>query len=449
LSRLAVFLRSNSPRPDALLPTDVEWIDIDVGALVGTLADRPVGYRVLARMALRLMGAAGARLRDQLDEFVARGGRMIVCGDDAALALAIVYRYLWKRPVVTTRFATEGVRHMSGWLGGWFRNRACHAIIAGSAQTGNVLRAHRDGRHGLLTLVQPLSDDPQVVQALVRDAVDIVGGAPAGDEHLRLAYVTHFYCNRQNADEVTDMFRRYAAYDSALLDRVHFVVVDDGSPVKYEVPDLDLNLTWIRIDQDIRWNQPGARNLGMTYARADNVFLCDVDIEVPEPTLAYFASRPPCGKWMYRPALRDVATGAARGRHPNVFLLSRARFMRFFGCDEDFSGHYAFDDLRFTKNQKLHGTLLARLPSEWFIYDRTATEGERAYHSLHRDDSHNALLNARKHFEIDWYGRNAGHSRRNLQFTWTILADRRRKRPAPALDRFYKPTWYLRQIWPT
>jgi hypothetical protein len=142
--------------------------------------------------------------------------------------------------------------------------------------------------------------------------------------------------------------------------------------------------------------------------------------------------------------MRDYATGATVGRHPNAFLLSRGRFMQAFGYDEDFSGHYAFDDVRFTKNQKLRGTVLARLPSRWFVYNRATT----GYHSLDRDESHNALLNARKHFETEWYGRHAGHSRRSLQFTWTILADRRRKRPPPATDRWYRRTWYLRQLWP-
>src|SRR4029079_16997972 len=105
---------------------------------------------------------------------------------------------------------------------------------------------------------------------------------PTGDEHITLAYVTHFYLNRPGSEAVLELFERYSRYDSALLDRVHFVVVDDGSPVRYDVPALELNLTWIRIDRDIAWNQPGARNVGVFHARADNVFVTDIDLEMPE-----------------------------------------------------------------------------------------------------------------------------------------------------------------------
>jgi hypothetical protein len=343
---------------------------------------------------------------------------------------------------------TEGLKAMPTRFGAWFRNRACYANLAVSSSAFRVLRAHRDGRHRLLSLASPPSDEPDAARELVRNAVEIIGRMPAGDEHIRLACVTHFYADQKNLDSVFDLFRHYATYDPRLLDLVHFVVVDDGSPLQYEIPDLDLNLTWLRIDQDIRWNQSGARNLGMIYARADDVFLCDVDIEVPERTLNYFVERGPCGTWMYRPMSRDQSTDAELGRHPNAFLLSRGRFLKFFGTDEEFSGHYGFEDLRFTKNQKRQGTVLARLPAKWFVYQRTRLDRERSYHSLYRDESTNALLNVRKTFEYEWYGRHGGHSRRNLQFTWTVLLDRRRTRPTPPIDRLFKPTWLLRQIWP-
>src|SRR6266446_426623 len=84
-----------------------------------------------------------------------------------------------------------------------------------------------------------------------------------------------------------------------------------------------------KIDQDIPWNQGGARNLGVTYARADNIFLCDIDVAVPEQTMTYLVRRGPCGKSMYRPARGEQATGAETDPHPNVFLLSRARYFKF------------------------------------------------------------------------------------------------------------------------
>jgi hypothetical protein len=191
-------------------------------------------------------------------------------------------------------------------------------IIAADRATAARLHERRDGGPFLSFIMEPASDEPEALRSVIRSAVDTIGSMPGGDEHLQLAYVTNFYSNRQNENPAIDLLSRYAKYYPALLDRVHFVIVDDGSPIEYQLPDFDLNLTWIRIDQDIPWNTSGGRNLGMLYARADNVFMTDMDIEVPELTLAYFARRAPCGRWMYRPMRRNAATGAEIGRHPNV-----------------------------------------------------------------------------------------------------------------------------------
>ncbi len=449
MSRIAAFLHSGSSKHDGLLSPDVSWIDVDVGAVVDERGRRPVGTATLLRLGLGLAHGAGAAIRRRLDEFCARGGRVVVCADDGALALAVAYRYLWGGPIASVRLVTADLPAQSGSFGRWLRNRATLVHIAASPQIGLALQAHRIGRHRLLSVSQPDSDDAESAMRLLRDAVDTIGRDPAGDEHLTLAYVTHFYLNLGDTRPAFELFHRYARYDPKVLDRVHFVVVDDGSPLDYEIPQLDLNITWIKIDRDIRWNQSGARNVGMIYAHADNVLLTDIDIVVPEPTLAYLARRKPSGARLYRPSLRDLTTGAPMPRHPNCYLLSRARFFRQFGYDEEFSGHYGFEDLRFVKHQKLHGTFLARLPKKYFVLDRGLGERREAYHSLGRDGSKTAMTNARKQFENDWYGRHAGHSRKSLNFTWTVLADRRRARPRPKSDRLFKPTWYLRQIWPT
>ena len=59
----------------------------------------------------------------------------------------------------------------------------------------------------------------------------------------------------------------------------------EDSPLQTDPPDLPLNLTWIRIREDIAWNQPGARNLGAVYAKSDKILITDLDHEFPEATL--------------------------------------------------------------------------------------------------------------------------------------------------------------------
>ena len=54
--------------------------------------------------------------------------------------------------------------------------------------------------------------------------------APAGFGHIELTYVTTFYFNQTDSSSVAELLRHYASYSGDLLDRLQFVLVDDGSP---------------------------------------------------------------------------------------------------------------------------------------------------------------------------------------------------------------------------
>ncbi len=270
---------------------------------------------------------------------------------------------------------------------------------------------------------------------------------PRDKSHIRLSYVTHFYFNQQDASAVMDLLRRYEAYRADLLDRIQFVIVDDGSPVAYEIPDFDLNITWLKITDAIDWNQGGSRNLGVLYAKSDKVLTVDLDHEFPEATLAYMARMKECGRNMYRIYRTDPDTGQRIKKHPNTFLMSRARFMRLFGYDEEFAGHYGSEDYRFVKLHKYHGTRFVYLNKKYTCFHRQDIDRDRSYHSLERDLSFNTPIDLRKKRETLTYGKDAGYSRIFLNFNWKILKDHSRKtRAARQPDRLWKHIWYWRWL---
>src|SRR5690606_35034604 len=132
--------------------------------------------------------------------------------------------------------------------------------------------------------------------------------------------------------QIKSLLEKYAEYPSGILDRIHFVIVDDGSPIPYDIPDVDLNLTWLKITEDIPWNNPGARNLGVTYAKSDKIVLTDIDHEFPIETLQHMLERGECGRFFFK--FRRLYQGAfLKHSHPNIFLMSRGRFMRLWGYD--------------------------------------------------------------------------------------------------------------------
>lgn len=184
---------------------------------------------------------------------------------------------------------------------------------------------------------------------------------PLDKQHIKLTYVTHFYSNQNNMDSVFSLLRLYEKLPEYMRTAVEFVVVDDGSPIEYDVGEYDLNIKWLK--EDIRWSQAGARNLGVTYAKSDKILITDLDHELPETTFRYMINCRNPGRNFYKIYRESRVDGAMkRGKvcnigdlyygHPNTFFMSRAQFMRFFGYDEEFAGNYGAEDFRFVKYQK-------------------------------------------------------------------------------------------------
>jgi len=264
---------------------------------------------------------------------------------------------------------------------------------------------------------------------------------------LDLSYVIPLYFDQDNSDSLNDLLYRYAAYDASLMDRVQFVLVDDGSPRPVMLPpDLDLNVLLLRIREDIAWNQGGARNLGVLYSRCDKVIATDLDHEFSEETLARIVSMRPLGKRMYRMHRKDV-DGRFMRPHPNTFVMSRGRFLELFGVDEDFSGHYCCEDGMFWRWQRYNGTRFRYL-SKRYVNQSRVIDRAGSYHSLSRDTTHNTDLKKRKIREWDRWGFRGGHSRKFLAFTWDMVEDRLRSRRTWQVpeDRWWKKTWIFRQL---
>src|SRR4051812_37755228 len=91
---------------------------------------------------------------------------------------------------------------------------------------------------------------------------------------IKLSIISHFY---NSQDKVIEQIERWRRIDPKALSGIEFILVDDCSD---EVPDIkgyNLNIRLIRIDTDISWNQPGARNLAALSARGEWGLFFDID----------------------------------------------------------------------------------------------------------------------------------------------------------------------------
>jgi hypothetical protein len=228
-----------------------------------------------------------------------------------------------------------------------------------------------------------------------------------------LSYVVPLYFDQENNNTLIRVLQHYAKYNQKLLDKIHFILVDDCSPIKIVLPDItNLNITLLRVTSDIRWNQGGARNLGVSYAKTTKLLLTDIDHIFPERTLHFLINRNYHYKDLFRfrrfAGWKKIASGC------NIFYINKPLFADFQGYDEAFCGHYGYEDTHFFESLERASILVRKLPYWFPVYD-LAIDRQTEYHSLVRDTEQNLnLLNQKREGKTDW------HSGLSLNFDWAI-----------------------------
>lgn len=161
---------------------------------------------------------------------------------------------------------------------------------------------------------------------------------------ISLIYPVYF----QNDDhkKFNDQITRYdTEYPDELKQRVNFIIIDDGSKYPVSLPECNLNITLLRVDKDIPWNNSGARNLGACYAQTPKLLMNDLDWFIPEETMKFCLNAKLEDKDML---VFDYIRPNGRRVHPNIFALNKNTYMNFNGYDEYYCGFYG-EDIPFRK----------------------------------------------------------------------------------------------------
>ena len=215
---------------------------------------------------------------------------------------------------------------------------------------------------------------------------------------------------------------------------MEFVIIDDGSPLKYEIPDFNLNLRWIKINENIKWNQSGARNLGALSAKSDKLIITDLDHIFYEDTLKFIANyafkKHEIYKFRRTHIHRNNFISGNYPSHGNVFAMSRGDFLKYFGYDEEFAGNYGYEDNFCAEYFDALGFKRKYITKRKYFYrerDDNDVNRKSSYHSLNRDDSQNKIIYEKKKEKMKKYGAMVAHSRIFLNFTWQVLSEQFRK----------------------
>jgi glycosyltransferase involved in cell wall biosynthesis len=174
--------------------------------------------------------------------------------------------------------------------------------------------------------------------------------------------VYSFYKNQSAVDAHCAIWN---TFDDSIKQRLCIIVVDDGStpPLKFNINPSITNIH-LRVTNDIRWNQPGAKNLAMKFVPTDWAFITDADFLLSRETVLSLLEFTPEEGAFYQ--FNRFNNDQFCHPHPNTFLLRKSDFFSVDGYDEDFCGNYGFDDLFFVEKMvrnyqlKVHDGIVLR-----------------------------------------------------------------------------------------
>ncbi|WP_353780166.1 hypothetical protein [Winogradskyella sp. 3972H.M.0a.05] len=237
-------------------------------------------------------------------------------------------------------------------------------------------------------------------------------------QQIKLTYVVPVYLER-NLDVFHSLLDVYGAYKPEVLRHIHFIFINDCSPIKISIPeDCKLNYTLAEITTDIKWNQGGARNLGVHLARSQKLVVTDLDHVFPEAVFKFLIeSKVPENIFKFKRE-RDNAENKP---HFNTFFLSKSTYFKSLGVDEEFCGHYGYEDAFFVIFQQRLGTKVLTYKNKT-IFSHEHKLSDKAHHKLSRDlKPKKQLYKAKRAILLD-KNRDPfdAHSRLFLNFDWHI-----------------------------
>ncbi|MEO9256786.1 MAG: hypothetical protein ABI207_00310 [Crocinitomicaceae bacterium] len=231
-------------------------------------------------------------------------------------------------------------------------------------------------------------------------------------EDIELTYVLPIYQENIESNDLEKLVDIYGEYGKDVLNKIHFIFIDDCSPIPIIIKNKKINYTLLRITDDIVWNQGGARNLGVTVAHSVKLILTDLDHIFPESVFKDLIFRKTPSE-IYK--FRREFNGKRIDSHPNTFFCSKATYFKSLGVDEEFSGNYGSEDIYFYDLQRHLGTKFKKYRKIMI------TTFEHKHHNLTRDTAHNLKLLEVRRKAISENKPFSAHSRKFLNFKWEVI----------------------------
>lgn len=200
---------------------------------------------------------------------------------------------------------------------------------------------------------------------------------------------------------LAEQVRVISGYRKEVREKLKVIVVDDHGTPPAEIPDEARELCeWhlFRIEDDIPWNQMGARNLGMHHAEGVCVML-DPDMVISPEKIDDFlrtASRLSPGDVVHF-GLKEVGRKGSKINmtSPNTWMIHAQDFWKINGYDEDYAGHKGWSDVQLLAILRGHYRLLPRRDL-WVLFYNNQHFHDAQVVTLNRDTAFNKAIHLRK-----------------------------------------------------
>ncbi len=227
-------------------------------------------------------------------------------------------------------------------------------------------------------------------------------------DKLTIVYPVYYDCD--NHDSFVQVLKEYEAFDDSIKERLKIIIVDDGSKHPVSLPDVNLDVSLLRVRVNIPWNNSGARNLGACYADTEKIILADIDWIFPPETLQTCLDADiDDNTFVVFESYRSDRKTWYNSVHPSLYCVKKQTFFKYGGYDESFCGFYG-EDLFYRKHIMRNGAQFIRPQL-------------KCYNNF-KYNEHSLSRNLDKIKKILSKDENRAHSGKILQFPWIFVEEK-------------------------
>ena len=156
-----------------------------------------------------------------------------------------------------------------------------------------------------------------------------------------------------NQSMLKEHLQNWASWPLDLLDQFRFVIVDDASPEPARIGSHPGEVWLFRVEKDIPWAWPAAKNIAMKEIPAGPALLTDIDHLLEAEDAARLLELRVLGNAHYIPRRRRKVDGLEYKRHPSTYILQKELYWRVGGFEERWLGSYGTDFMMRRRIQRL------------------------------------------------------------------------------------------------